>query len=168
MLPKFPFSHSSQIYLWKCKSHHMDTSPRLKLLSGFLLNHLHFPVACRVLPGLGLADCSWLTVSTAASSCHLMHTLLLPLKLTHSSHLSPLRFSQAPALMSPFTAQTQHIYHLLRETFLTPLPYPPISLFCSIHFFSLTALITLCFRFFFFNSLFGAPSTMLAAYLGAQ
>ena len=144
----------------------MDTSPRLKLLSGFLLSNLHFPVACRVLPGLDLADCSWLTASMTASSRHLMHILLLPLKWTHSSHLSPLCgtcFSQALALMTPFTSQTQHIYHLLRKTFLTPLPYPPISLFCSINFFSLTALITLFFRVFFFNSLFEAPSTMLGA-----
>lgn len=129
VLPKLPFSHSRQIYLWKCKSYHMDTSAWLKHLSGFLLNNLHFPVACRVLPGLGLADCSWVSASTAASSCHLMHTLLLPLKLTRSSHLSPLRFSQAPALSTPFTPQTQHIYHLLRKTFLTPLPIPPLVYF---------------------------------------
>lgn len=81
-----------------------------------------------------------------------MHNLLLlSLKFTQSSHLSLLCrtcFSQAPVLMNPFTSQTQHIYHLLGKTFLTPLSYP-ISLFCSVRFFSLIALITLCFSFVF-------------------
>lgn len=145
----------------------MDTSLWLKHLRGFLLNT--FQMSSCSLQCLAWSGPCW------QLQVHCLYFSLFPSSdalppppvLEADTFFSPLSsllpgFSQASVLMTPFTSQTQHsVIHSETPSWL----YSPTSISLSrcAHFFSLRALITLCFRFFFFlNDLFTIPSTMLA------